>query len=549
MFSLSAKPARAIFPAVVLISLAFAIFTGHIWEDYWITFRASRNLATGNGLVFTPGDRLHTFTSPLGVLLPAALSWLTANRDDDLVLWIFRLISIGALAAGVVLLFQVLSRAAKHGIAITLGLALIALDAKTVDFAINGQEIGLLIFFLALTLHGFLVAGPRQLLRLGFGWAGLMWSRPDSFVYIGILIVAALIFLPGRKGGPTRKELYVRCFKAGLVCTLVYLPWFAWAWWYYGSPVPHTVVAKGTNMVPLSAIGLLRDFLLFPFALIAGNSDHPWVFLPTYAWLGGWHYSLRAVGSVLGVPAALAWAIPLVRPSTRMLSLAFCCSLFFVSNVIYDVMPWYLPTPAALGYLTVALLFDQLLGLACKLPRLGWDRAWLRHLVPVLKVMAVLLIACQALVTVMAAWQISLQQQLIENGLRRQIGLWLRANARSPNDTVYLEPLGYIGYFSQLKMLDWPGLASREVVEVRRRLGRDHQIEAFLELKPDWLVLRPFEIDSSTIIDGKKVAEFYDLVNAFDASKQIEAIGWLPGRKYLEFDRTFLVFHRKPSAS
>jgi hypothetical protein len=32
--------------AVVLVALGFAAFTGHMWEDYLITFRSSLNLAT-----------------------------------------------------------------------------------------------------------------------------------------------------------------------------------------------------------------------------------------------------------------------------------------------------------------------------------------------------------------------------------------------------------------------------------------------------------------------------------------------------------------------
>jgi hypothetical protein len=122
----------------------------------------------------------------------------------------------------------------------------------------------------------------------------------------------------------------------------------------------------------------------------------------------------------------------------------------------------------------------------------------------------------------------------------------LGANASSPNDSVYLESLGYIGYFSQLRMLDWPGLCSRQVVAVRRRLGPERQTEACLELKPDWLVLRPDDIEGGLIIDGKKFMEFYQLVTIFDVSKQLDAIRWLPGRNYLQFDRTFLVYHRKP---
>ena len=546
MSGLSAKPSRVILFGVVLIGLAFATFTEHAWEDYWITFRASRNLATGNGLVFTVGDRLHTFTSPLGVLLPAALSWVTGNSNDLLVLWLFRLVSIGTLATGIVLLFQILSRIQKHGLAVGLGLALVALDAKTIDFSINGMETGLVIFFLALTLYGLLLPGPRQLLWLGLGWAGLMWSRPDSFVYIGVLGFAAFVFLPQEAAGFDRKQLIIRYFKAGILCAALYLPWFLWAWWYYGSPKPHTIVAKGTNLSPLSPLVLLRDFVLFPFSLLVGNSYHRWVFLPAYAWFGYWHFTLRAVGTLLGLAAAFAWTVPLLRSQTRVLSLAFYLSLFFLSHVVRSVFPWYLPAAAVLGYLTLALLFDQLLSLAHELPRLGWNRGWLRHANPLLRALAILLILGQMVVTILVARQMSVQQALIETGMRRQIGLWLRANASSPDDTVYLEPLGYIGYYSQLKMLDWPGLASRRVVEVRRRLGREHETEAYLELKPDWLVLRPTDVSGGTIIDGKRVTELYELVTVFDVSKQVDAIHWLPGRSYLNFDRTFLVYHRKP---
>ena len=42
----------------VVACLGFALFTGHIWEDYFITFRSSLNLATGHGLVYQPGERV-----------------------------------------------------------------------------------------------------------------------------------------------------------------------------------------------------------------------------------------------------------------------------------------------------------------------------------------------------------------------------------------------------------------------------------------------------------------------------------------------------------
>src|SRR5690349_8876605 len=81
----------AIFFTGLSTALLFALYTHLAWDDWYITYRASKNLALGNGLTFTPGERVHSFTSPLGTLIPALLSWLTGNVSDDLVLWMFRL--------------------------------------------------------------------------------------------------------------------------------------------------------------------------------------------------------------------------------------------------------------------------------------------------------------------------------------------------------------------------------------------------------------------------------------------------------------------------
>ena len=128
---------------------------------------------------------------------------------------------------------------------------------------------------------------------------------------------------------------------------------------------------------------------------------------------------------------------------------------------------------ALLGYLVLGLVFDELLDLAGRLPQWHADRGWFRHARPVLLGTALFLLVAEMGLTFCAARLAHVQQRLIEDGVRRPIGLWLRAHAASPRDTVLLEPLGYIGYFSGLKMYDFPGLCSKEMVAVRRRLGPD----------------------------------------------------------------------------
>jgi len=67
-------------------------------DDAYISYRYAHNLARGHGLVFNPGERVHTFTSPLGVLVPALCTALAGPHHEDAALWLFRLINVALLA-------------------------------------------------------------------------------------------------------------------------------------------------------------------------------------------------------------------------------------------------------------------------------------------------------------------------------------------------------------------------------------------------------------------------------------------------------------------
>jgi hypothetical protein len=309
-------------------------------------------------------------------------------------------------------------------------------------------------------------------------------------------------------------------------------------------------VAKAVNKPPLLFVDLVTDLVMFPVKLfIPLDSSMQFAFLPGYSDHGGWPISLAVASYALGLPAAFALLFPGVRPQTRLFSLAFFLGNYYLSAVLKYHPPWYLPTVAVFGYLTLGLLFDDMLCLASRLPHRGWTRGGLRHLPKVLRASAIGLVIGQAVVTICVARQLRVQQELIENGLRRPIGLWLRDHARTSRDTVMLEPLGYIGYYSGLKMLDYPGLASKEMVEVRKRLGPGREFRVSLELMPDWLILRPREVRFGAFTTPDSLQKFYELSRVFDATDKVSATRWLPGRPYLQYDQVFLVFHRKPDAS
>ena len=537
-----------IFAGVFAIALAFAAFTQPAWEDYYITFRVSKNLATGHGLVYTVGERVHAFTSPLNVLLPAVLSVLTGNRSDQLVLWLFRVMSSALLAGAAVLLYDSARNNSLSRLATAVLIGMFAFDAKIVDFSINGQEIGLMMFFLALALHALTVRSEWTILKLGLAGAGLMWTRPDGFIYFGALGVGFLLFNAGGPIGQSRQGMVKVFLWAGALTTVLYLPWLLWAWHYFGSPIPHTIIAKeqlkAASMMQPGR--LLLYFLGFPFGMLVGRTSAGATFLPANALLfGGWHWTAVLFGKSLACLCGLYWCVPRGRPQGCAVSFAFMLGHFYLSRIAAYAAAWYLPACTILGIFAFAHILQHGLDLAQSLPTAA-SRHARRWRTCVQAVAATVLVATVLLMTC-SAYQLRAQQREIEEGTRKQIGLWLREHAASSSDTVFLEPLGYIGFFSQLKMLDTPGLCAPEVVAAEKKLKTTSLPRIIPELHPDWLVLRPVEADRIRMAVPGFLSDTYSAVKVFDASERIASYHWLPGRAYLRYDEKFIVFKRNAS--
>jgi hypothetical protein len=192
----------------VIVLLSYTLMTNHIWEDFFITFRCSKNLAEGNGLVYEVGERVHVFTSPLGVLLPALTHILTGKKSYLEALWLFRLLfCIPAFIGGGVFIFKMLNKfmvigndpknedSHKHNYLPFLFIALFYLfDVKSVMFTMNGMETGLMLFFFMWALYLMQEGISKHWLLTGVAWGGLMWTRPDSCFYIAAMVVTSVVF-------------------------------------------------------------------------------------------------------------------------------------------------------------------------------------------------------------------------------------------------------------------------------------------------------------------------------------------------------------------
>jgi hypothetical protein len=525
--------------AGVVVALAFAAYTDHTWEDYYITYRSGKNLALGHGLVFQPGERVMGYTSPIGVLLPALLSSLTGNTSDKLVLWLFRLISAGLFAGTGLLVVRAHRRLGVAGAATVFTLLLAATEVKLVAFAVNGQEAAFLVCLLCASWVC-LVQGPQlPIVPLAAAWVGLQYTRPDGFVYAAVLAAGVLAFAV--KGLAARLAALRRMVAAARLALLFVSPWLLWTWYYYGTPVPHTLLAKRVIAPPHDLWSLLLGVLTFPVDVLSRISSTGLAFAPIYAWSGCWPEVVVGPAQLLGAIPALYWMLPFGSPAARAVSLAFALGHFYQGRVILP-MPWYLPGTTILGVLALGLIADDVLRLRDGLRAQGMVQRAMQ-VTRVGQVLAACILAFFVSVLLASALVWRVHQMENEDNGRTRIGLWLREHA-SPGDSVFLEPLGYIGFFSGLKMLDFPGLASPEVSSAIRETKSTDWGILVARLDPDWLVLRPNE---TQLVFGKepRLVEKYEVAQVFDATARLKAHGWLPAPRCLDYDRTYYVFHRR----
>jgi hypothetical protein len=107
---------------------------------------------------------------------------------------------------------------------------------------------------------------------------------------------------------------------------------------------------------------------------------------------------------------------------------------------------------------------------------------------------------------------------------------------------VYLEPMGYIGYFSGARILDFPGLVAPETVAARETHSVGF-IDAPRILVPEWMVLRPHEWEAMR--KSPEIDRHYKAVAIIDRREEVQSEPFLPGRSYPFTDSAFYILKRQ----
>jgi hypothetical protein len=441
---------KAIYLLLVTAAL-YLLLHRRVYDDPFITYRYADNLHQGLGFVYNPGEHIQSTTTPLFTLLLAALSPLWGDLPH-----LANLIGALSLAAGGLLLWE-LAAIWKTPWSGWAGLLLYPLFPLAITSL--GSETPLYIAFCL----GAFVAYVRKHYRVAAVCAALaVLTRPDGLL-VGVILAVDFTIRYFRHRSSTSIP-----WSAILLFLGILLPWFIFAWVYFGSPLPATLAAKQQQ----GAMAVSEHFAQGFFTILG--------------WYKSWRYELEAVLALLGV-AYMLW-----RARQWLLFLAWPV-LYFAAFSILGVSRyfWYY-TPLVPGFLILTGLgLQAIAGLRLR-HLLRWTLtvpAVTFHLQPVP-------ILCSVLLAILCLAQASglprLRQPDPRYAIYRAAGEWLAAYTPVEAVVGALE-VGILGYYTRRPMVDFAGLIQPEVA-AQLTGGNNYEhaaVWAVEHYQPQYLVLFP----------------------------------------------------------
>ncbi len=428
----------------LLLNLGWMCYTNYTEEDAFITFRISQQIASGNGFVFNIGEPMYGSTTPLLTLLLAL--WIKFISTD--VVFAARLINILATAAMLFFSWQAvkaLNRSAFEQIGVLLALLT---SSKLIYMNTQGMETPLALALLSASWYFWLKDRPNL---AGLMCGLLLWTRIDLAFWVLILIILASF---------SRLQDAVRI---AFISAVTYLPWVVFAFLYFGSPIPFTVTAKWVaynlfNESPfLGQLSVILQYLS-PFRA-DGN-------------LSLWGTAITFILAVWGL-----WANRSMPKKGLVLLVIF---------IGFETARLTLTRTTYFSRYFVPILWAAMILAGVGLGAL-WERIKTTRLDRRLFLFFVFILFMLQIYTGFdSAKRVKDRQIYRQEQSLKAMGLWLKNNAQ-PDSVVLLEPLGYVGYYSEQIMLDEVGLVTPAVVELKRqRIQAENYASIF---KPDYVIV------------------------------------------------------------
>ena len=535
-----ARGRAILLPAAILLTavavwIAFLAFTGIRLEDALITWRYAGNIAEGRGFVFNEGERVLGTTTPLLTLALGSLGSIFGAASIPILTSIMMMAS--AAGAGLFTRAALLRCGFSEPIAI-FAMATYLFHPDTLWTSTGGMETPLVVFCMA---GGLWALASERFTLAGAAAALLVLTRIDGALWAAGIFAFILARRPRE------------AWRPAAVAAALLVPWLLFAFLYFGSPIPHSIIAK-------RAIGAAVQ----PF-----GAELTWAFA---GWCAPFLATSTGAGTLIGIALFVAGVFALRRRGgASPLWLAACFPPLFFAALYIGRSPlyfdWYLvpagwaalvvgcagagsiaekiiattgrrtlsraeapvetgqsdaarlePSPlSSIAHLTAAARVEQAppssidyrstAGRSEKTPRSSIAHP---SAAAAAAVIAVLLLAHFAILAYrgLTVARLHRDYQTNETGARRRIGEWLAENT-PVGSSVAMEAIGYQASYSRRRVIDLAGLVSPEVVRLTQESRSN--AEAFRrildELSPDYLVLRSFEVDANRHFHGGPLFE------------------------------------------
>jgi hypothetical protein len=233
--------------ALLLVGTALAYtaeYRFRVIDDSYISFQYAKNLASGNGLVFNPGERVEGFTNFLWIIVMTPIWWISGADPELFTRWVFG-VTIGLALAGLALTETIGRRLfLKAWLPTALAVLLVGFDDSIVAYSILGLENHLLI---VLMLIGVWIATARPKhweVALGVSFALVGMTRPDGLLWAGTYFIANVVTLLPRFQDAEDRVPLRSLLRVGVSFVALFGVYFACRYAYYGYPVPNTFYLK-----------------------------------------------------------------------------------------------------------------------------------------------------------------------------------------------------------------------------------------------------------------------------------------------------------------
>ncbi len=468
---------------IVVFKLLF-LLTHHIQEDAFITWRVAQNLLDYGVIGFNGDTKISASTTHFYVFVSYLFNLVFGKTDFIYPILIFNsiLFSIGSLFLSKILFNKPVLQA--------LFIVLFGLLPPSIKISILGMEYGIL-FFLEMSLLYFGFYQSRK-------WALILFPILILFTRIDTVIFLGIIFLVDVFKNRKINWFYVLGGSLGVLILL------SFNWFYFQEIVNNTITAKESTYEKNYSLFESWNYFLITFGNYWGMLKLPSDFNP--------------ITIVILIFELVCFIFLVRKPNPRNFFLwivflfAWAKQIIFISQKSY--FDWYYWVPQILLFVPVLIFI-----LEQQKRRYLWLSLFIFvYILPMLAFQTI-----HSIATGNGEWN-----------YRRSIGLYLNQHEKDKNQWIFLEPAGFIPYYSHLKTIDEVGLVDKDVQHEIKADRKNYWLNTVKYRKPKYL------LSYKNLFEGEDAAfykEHYFLLKEFRIND------------FLNSDDLILqkIYHLKPS--